>query len=59
MGPGDEGGRIEIEMSNSAGIFQVDEPRDEAPGHATRAAHRGRGSHRGRARERLVPVFRL
>ena len=43
--------RIEIEMSNSAGIFQVDEgPGNEAARHAAGASHRGRGAHRGRAR---------
>jgi metal-dependent HD superfamily phosphatase/phosphodiesterase len=42
--------RVEIEMSNSAGIFQVDEGLGEPARHAVRAVRRGRGAHRDRAR---------
>ena len=48
----DKAVRVEIEMSNSAGIFQVDEGLgNEAARHAAGRAHRGHRAHRGRARE--------
>ena len=59
----DKAVRVEIEMSNSAGIFQVDEGLgQEAARHAAGRAHRGHRPDRGRAREApragLPPVMR-
>ena len=44
--------RIEVEMNNSAGVFQVDSLlAQQAARIGAGGAHRGRGPHRGRARE--------